>query len=120
MLWKSILGREDHFAEEWLAEGLYLVADAPSGPDNIEVIDLTELSDGSSEGRSDHERSEDSDEESPSDTEHSDDDDVVVDADTRVEVRKAVATLPEAKLREIMLHLIERVPAVEYAMTRSS
>jgi hypothetical protein len=89
------------------------VPDILPGPDN-EVIDLT-LSDGSSEGGS--ERTEESDEESTSDSEHSDDD-VVVDANTRVEVRNVVATLPEDRLREIMLHLIERVPAVEYAMTR--
>jgi len=78
--------------------------------ENVEVIDLTKLSD---EG-SDHD--EESEQEG-SESEDSDDD-VVVDEHTRVQLRQIVATLPENKLREIMLNLIEQVPAVEYAMTR--
>ncbi|THU83158.1 hypothetical protein K435DRAFT_434090 [Dendrothele bispora CBS 962.96] len=85
-----------------------------SEPENVEVIDLTRLSDGSSEGGSD--RDEESEEEESSSEDSGDE--VVVDEHSRVQLRQVVATLPENKLREIMFRLIEEVPAVEYAMTR--
>ncbi|KAK1224233.1 hypothetical protein PQX77_012855 [Marasmius sp. AFHP31] len=78
------------------------------GPEDAEVIDLTALSDGSS----------DEGEDDVSDGDSSDGEGLVIDANSREELRVALRTVPAARLQEIIMALVMQIPAVERAMTK--
>ncbi|KAF9266381.1 hypothetical protein L218DRAFT_64941 [Marasmius fiardii PR-910] len=79
-------------------------------PDDAEIIDLTALSDGSEdEGETDGSGSED---------DSSEDEEVVVDERSRAELRVALRSVSTTRLQEILMALVEQIPAVERAMTR--
>uniref|UniRef100_A0A0W0F7W9 Uncharacterized protein n=1 Tax=Moniliophthora roreri TaxID=221103 RepID=A0A0W0F7W9_MONRR len=72
-----------------------------------EVIDLTELSSDSSDD-------EDAEDEEESDS----DDDIVLDERSREQLRAALNTVSEERLRAILMALCEQIPSVELAMTK--
>ncbi|KAJ8072016.1 hypothetical protein AAF712_009643 [Marasmius tenuissimus] len=76
-------------------------------PEGAEVIDLTALSDGPSD-----------EDETESDGDSSDGEELVVDANSREELRVALRTVPAARLQEIIMALVMQIPAVERAMTK--
>jgi hypothetical protein len=70
-----------------------------------EVIDLTALTESSED--------EDASESSSDDGGHLPVNDV-----SRVQLHSAISTVSEARLREVVAELVDKIPAVEHAMTR--
>ncbi|KAG7090026.1 hypothetical protein E1B28_011647 [Marasmius oreades] len=87
------------------------VEERPQIPVDAEIIDLTALSDGSTD---EGEETDDSGSENGS----SDDEELVINEHSRAQLRAALKTVPTTRLQEILMALIEQIPAVERAMTK--
>ncbi|KAH6917113.1 hypothetical protein BKA70DRAFT_1417888 [Coprinopsis sp. MPI-PUGE-AT-0042] len=79
----------------------------PEGPSDVEVIDLTGLSSGSEE-----EDLDDNDDGSESEVE------IQLNAETREQLRQAISTVSETRLRQVLANLLETDQAVEIALAR--
>ncbi|KAF9472670.1 hypothetical protein BDN70DRAFT_886756 [Pholiota conissans] len=90
-------------------------------PDDVEVIDLTGLSDSSSSGGEDDNgsmgRHEDDDSGSEHDSESSEIE-ITLNAETRAQLQTAIATVSEARLRGVLKALVETEVMFEALLTR--
>ncbi|KAF8879310.1 hypothetical protein CPB84DRAFT_1852126 [Gymnopilus junonius] len=87
-------------------------------PPEAEVIDLTGLSD-SSESEGDHEVDEIDGNEELSDVESDDSEiEITLNENTRSQLQKAIATVSESRLRELLSILVESEITIEAALTR--
>lgn len=80
----------------------------------VEVIDLTDLTE-SSDQDSDDEGQDSNSEDSASEAS---DEDIPLNATSRAQLRVAISTVSEVRLREILGYLVDTNPAVEEALTR--
>lgn len=96
-------------------------------PSDVEVIDLTGLSDSSEseEGDVNHEEAgtddEEQDEEGDSSSEHdseSSEIEITLNAETRAQLQTAIATVSETRLRRVLKALVETEVMVEALLTR--
>jgi hypothetical protein len=83
-------------------------------PNDVEVIDLTGLSDSSDEHESDQE-AEESGSEHGSETSEIE---ITLNEDTRAQLQKAIATVSETRLRGLLRVLVESDIALEATLTR--
>jgi len=83
-------------------------------PNEVEVIDLTGLSDSSDEHESDQE-AEESGSEHGSETSEIE---ITLNEDTRAQLQKAIATVSETRLRSLLRVLVESDIALEATLTR--
>ena len=83
-------------------------------PDDVEVIDLTGLSDSSGEHESDQDE-EESESEQGSETSEIQ---ITLNEETRAQLQKAIATVSETRLRELLKVLVESELTLEAILTR--
>ncbi|KAF9007526.1 hypothetical protein BDQ17DRAFT_1238028 [Cyathus striatus] len=89
-------------------------------PDDVEVIDLTGLSESSDEDELDgnEERAGSLTEGGSEGSDGSEEVEIILNAETRKQLRQAISTVSEDRLRELLDVLISSEPAVEVALTR--
>jgi hypothetical protein len=83
-------------------------------PDDVEVIDLTGLSDSSDEHESDQVEEESGSEQGSETSEIQ----ITLNEETRAQLQKAIATVSETRLRELLKVLVESELTLEAILTR--